>query len=141
MGSWRRRTTSCGRPTGRWPGSYRRQAIEHRSQILQLQEVLKLTHLPFVGNIPVVTAQVVNLNPSNFAATVELDVGTRNGVEPGMPVVGGSGLVGQVLSVSSTTSTVRLITDADPGSQIGVTFGTSAGNVASVLGRRRSATR
>lgn len=115
-------------------GAMARQLLARQALTDELKSLQALEHLPWTGTIPTVTAQVVNLNPSNFAATVELDVGTGNGIEPGMPVVGGAGLIGQVIAVSSSTSTVRLITDADPGSQIGVTFGTSSGNVASVQG-------
>ena len=100
-----------------------------------LRALEKLDHLPWTGTIPTVTAQVINRSPSNFAATVELDVGTANGVDQGMPVVGSGGLVGQVTDASSRTSTVLLITDASPDAQVGVTFGSSAGNVASVQGR------
>jgi rod shape-determining protein MreC len=115
-------------------GAMARQLLAHQAMADQLKSLQVLEHLPWTGSIPTQTAKVVNLNPSNFAATVKLDVGTGEGIEPGMPVVGGAGLIGQVIAVSSSTSTVRLITDADPGSQIGVTFGTSSGNVASVQG-------
>jgi rod shape-determining protein MreC len=91
-----------------------------------------LNHLKFASNIPTVTAQVISQNPSDFAATVEIDRGTASGVEVGMPVVGGGGLVGSVISTSSSTSTVELITDFD--SKVGVTFGSSSGNQALVNG-------
>jgi rod shape-determining protein MreC len=91
-----------------------------------------LDKLPWIDGTPTVPAQVVNLNPSNFAATVELNVGTRAGVADGMPVVGNGGLVGQVISVSSTTSTVRLITDV--ASQVGVRYGPTSAAVGLVQG-------
>jgi rod shape-determining protein MreC len=100
-----------------------------------LQALQKLEHLPWASNISTVTAQVINRSPSNFAATIELDKGTADGVEDGMPVVGSGGLVGQVTTTSSRTSTVQLITDASPDAAVGVTFGASAGNAASVQGR------
>jgi rod shape-determining protein MreC len=81
-----------------------------------------------------VAAQVIDLNPSNFAATVELDVGTANGVAPGMPVVGGAGLVGHVSSASSSTCDVLLITDAGPDSPVGVRFGPGSTDVALTQG-------
>ena len=67
------------------------------------------------------TAQVTALGPSDFAATVQLDKGSTSGVAVGMPVVGGAGLVGQVIEVWSSGCTVRLVTDA--GSSVGVRFG------------------
>jgi rod shape-determining protein MreC len=71
------------------------------------------------------------LSPSDFAATVQLDKGSTNGVTVGMPVVGGAGLVGQVIEVWSSGCTVRLVTDV--ASSVGVRFGTG-GNLALVQG-------
>ncbi|HXQ63040.1 MAG TPA: rod shape-determining protein MreC [Acidimicrobiales bacterium] len=113
-------------------GQLQRQTLAERAVQNALRSLEELDHLPWIQNIPTVRAQVIALNPSNFAATVELNVGTASGVDDGMPVVGGAGLVGHVIATSSSTSTVELITDA--GSNVGVTFGSSSGNQASVAG-------
>jgi rod shape-determining protein MreC len=113
-------------------GELRREALAAQATRNALASLEQLVHLPWTQNIATVTAQVIAENPSNFAATVELDVGTANGVDPGMPVVAGAGLIGSVLASSSTTSTVQLITDG--ASQVGVTFGSSSGNEAQVDG-------
>jgi len=78
-------------------------------------------HLPFIGTTPTVVAQVVNVSPTNFAATVTISKGSSSGLLAGMPVVANGGLVGTIISTTANASTVRLITD--PNSNIGVTFG------------------
>jgi rod shape-determining protein MreC len=84
----------------------------------ELKELLELQELDWVGDIPKVAARVVSSPVSNFEQTIELNRGTRDGIERDMPVVTGAGLVGRVVDVSSTRSMVRLITD--PGSSVGV---------------------
>jgi rod shape-determining protein MreC len=112
------------------------QVLSGQARADALQALQKLENLPWASGIAVVTAQVINRSPSNFAATIELDKGTTDGVDAGMPVVGSGGLVGQVTATSSRTCTVQLITDASTDAQgVGVTFGSSAGNEAIVQGR------
>ena len=67
-----------------------------------------LLHLPFVGNLQTVPAQVTDFGTSDFAATIDINVGRSDGVQLSMPVVGNGGLVGQVVKVSHHTATVRL---------------------------------
>lgn len=112
-------------------GALQRQALEHQDDANTLRSLEQLDHLPWAGNIPKVAAEVVALNPSDFAATVQLNVGTGVGVEVGMPVVGGAGLVGQVVEAWSSGSTVRLITDIR--SSVGVRYG-NPGNYALING-------
>ncbi|MCU1377971.1 MAG: rod shape-determining protein MreC, partial [Acidimicrobiales bacterium] len=80
--------------------------------------------LDWVGNIPQVAARVVGSPVSNFEQTIELNRGTRDGVDVDMPVVTGSGLVGRVVQASGRRSMVRLITD--PGSSVGVRIARSS---------------
>ncbi len=112
-------------------GALQRETLVTQSTRNSLRALQRLDQLPWVGGIPTVTAQVSALSPSNFAATVQLDKGSKSGVAIGMPVVGGAGLVGQVIDVWSSGCTVRLVTDA--ASSVGVRFG-SAGNLALVQG-------
>jgi rod shape-determining protein MreC len=105
-------------------GQSQRQALSGRATRNALKAIERLNNLPWTAGIPTVAAQVIAQNSSNFAATVQLDVGTRNGVASGMPVVGGAGLVGQVTETSSTKCTVTLITDVS--SSVGVRFGAAS---------------
>jgi rod shape-determining protein MreC len=104
-------------------GELQQQTLAEGATKNALQALERLDQLPVVQTIPHVTAQVIEMNSSDFAATLQLDVGTDNGVEKGMPVVGGGGLVGSVIETASRTSTVRLITDSS--SEVGVRFGSS----------------
>ncbi|PWN04432.1 rod shape-determining protein MreC [Nocardioides silvaticus] len=49
----------------------------------------------------------------SFSSTISIDAGADAGIRPDMTVVNGDGLVGRVLEVTSHTSTVLLIVDAD----------------------------
>ena len=84
----------------------------------ELKELLRLQKLDWVGNVPTIAARVVSAPVSNFEQTIELNRGSRDGIDVNMPVVTGSGLVGRVVDVSSTRAVVRLITD--PASAVGV---------------------
>jgi rod shape-determining protein MreC len=112
-------------------GALERQALVTQATREQLRALERLQQLPWVGAVPTVTAQVTALSPSDFAATVQLDKGSTGGVAVGMPVVGGAGLVGQVIEVWSSGCTVRLITDV--GSSVGVRFG-AGGSLALIQG-------
>ncbi len=90
----------------------------------QLQQLEALDHLHFTGSIPGVVGRVISAPTSDFQYTLEIDRGTSSGIGPGMPVVGGKGFVGTVLSASSGVATIQLVTDAR--SRIGVRFGASS---------------
>ena len=112
-------------------GALQRQALTTQATRNSLRTLERLDQLPWVGTIPTVAAQVTALGSSDFDATVQLDKGSTSGVAVGMPVVGGAGLIGQVVEVWSSGCTVRLLTDVD--SSVGVRFG-SAGTLALVQG-------
>jgi rod shape-determining protein MreC len=114
-------------------GQYQRQALAQRATENALKSIDQLNHLTWTGGIPTVTAQVILLNTSNFAATVELNVGRKRGVDDGMPVVSGAGLVGHVMATSSSTCTVLLITDTQ--SRVGVSYGPTSAQSAEVVGQ------
>ncbi len=97
----------------------------------QLSDLQHVDALPGVSSIPTVTAQVVALNSSDFADTVDLSKGTAAGIDVGMPVVTGSGLVGRVVQAWASGCTVRLITDTS--SAVSVDFGVGATTDTAVL--------
>lgn len=102
-------------------GRAQQQANEHWALDRQLQQITTQLHVPFIGSLPTVAAQVTTLSPTNFAATVDISVGRDNGVLAGMPVVANGGLVGSIISTTPHGATVRLISDTN--SSIGVTYG------------------
>ncbi len=85
--------------------------IEAQTAITKFYELLKLYRLTSVHSYKSVIAQVVGEAPSNFQNTVEITVGTRDGIAVGMPVTDGAGLIGKVTKVYPDRSVVMLITD------------------------------
>lgn len=84
----------------------------------ELDALLESRGLTRFTDLASVSARVVGSPISNFEQTVRLDRGSYDGIDEDMPVVTGAGLVGRVVEVSQTRSTVRLITD--PQSSVGV---------------------
>ena len=101
----------------------RTQRLEQNYESQQLSEIAKLDNLSFVGDIPTVVAQSVAIDTSNFASTITISKGRSAGIQVGMPVVGGGGLVGQVILTTRSSATVRLVTDGRSrvGTVVGVT--------------------
>ncbi len=72
-----------------------------------------LLRVSSVGGYRFVPAEVIAVGPAqDFAWTVTIDAGRNDGIEADMSVINGQGLVGRVLKVTASTSTVVLIVDA-----------------------------
>lgn len=100
-------------------GQLRQQVAERDDDATRLGQIEAIEDLPFAQSLPQVDAEMIAGNASDFAATIEIDKGTDDGVGVGMPVVADGGLVGQVVEAGGHTATVRLVTDG--GSEIGAT--------------------
>lgn len=74
----------------------------------QLQELLDLRS---TYNLQSSAAHVIAGSTDSWTQTVTLDKGKSSDFVVGMPVTDSSGAVGQIIDCSSTTSTVRLLTD------------------------------
>ncbi|MEN9645792.1 MAG: putative rod shape-determining protein MreC [Actinomycetota bacterium] len=85
--------------------------VEARSAVLEYRELLKLNQLTSKFQYDTVAAQVVGDSPSNFQNTVEISVGSSQGVGVGMPVTDGAGLIGRITKVFPDRSIVLLLTD------------------------------
>ena len=85
--------------------------IEAQSAILEYRELLKVNQLASKFQYDVVAAQVVGQSPSNFQNTVEINVGSNQGIQMGMPVTDGAGLIGRITKVFPDRSLVLLVTD------------------------------
>jgi rod shape-determining protein MreC len=96
-----------------------------------LQQLSAVLHLPYIGNLQTVPAEVIDYESSNFAATIDISVGRADGVQYNMPVVAAGGLVGRVVQANHHTATVRLISDG--ASLVDVLYGTP-GAYAAVTG-------
>lgn len=100
----------------------------------RLADLTKVLDMPWVGDVPTVTAQVVSGPGSNFSHAVRIDKGTDHGIRAGMPVATGAGLVGRVSRAGSSSSTVELLTD--PQFRVGVRLA-ETGQLGTARGRGR----
>lgn len=114
-------------------GRLRQQLNEEQGKVLQATDaererkaLLDQQNLSYLGDIPTVSARVVDASASNFAQTIEIDQGRDSGVAKDMPVVSGAGLVGRVIEVSRSRAVVLLLTDLT--SAVGVRL-TGSGDV------------
>lgn len=90
----------------------------------RIAEVDALTGLAKATGYTLLSARVVAIGPAqSFAQTMTIDAGTSSGVHPDLTVVDSGGLVGRVVSATSTTATVLLITD--PTSIVGGRLGSN----------------
>jgi len=92
------------------------EALEERQRVVEdlereNQELRELLAITDRTELETVTARVVALAPSNFEWTITVDVGSEAGVERGMPVLAGDGLVGRVIQVTPAASRVLLAID------------------------------
>ncbi len=62
-----------------------------------------------------VVAQVVGRSTDAWNQTITINKGENDGVDSGLTVMGPVGVIGQVISSSKTTATVRLLTDPKSG--------------------------
>jgi rod shape-determining protein MreC len=82
----------------------------------ELDGLLKVAGL---GQYTIIPARVIAVGAQQgFDYTVEIDAGTKDGLQPDMTVINGQGLVGRVKYVSRDTATVVLL--IDPKSGVGV---------------------
>lgn len=88
------------------------QSEEYRLEIERLQDLLKLKKM---FNIEGVSGRVIGHSYDAWNQTVTIDVGSAEGVEVGLTVMGPHGVIGQVISVMPSASVVRLLTDPQSG--------------------------
>jgi rod shape-determining protein MreC len=82
--------------------------MEFQSENERLRNLLQVkeTHL-----LEGVAARVIGFDPSNWVRGITLNKGTDHGVQVGMPVIEGRGIVGQVTAAGPKTSKVILMID------------------------------
>lgn len=92
--------------------------VSLQNDIARADQLDALLRVASVGRYQVTPAEVIAIGPSqDFAWTVTIDAGSLDGLEEDMTVINGDGLVGRVLKVYNSTSTVVLI--VDPVSSVG----------------------
>ncbi len=80
--------------------------------VIEGKELQALYSLPSLSGIDTEVARVVGYAANNLDQVIEIDKGSRSGIEVGMPVVNQAGLVGKVTQVSTNSARVMLVTDA-----------------------------
>lgn len=88
------------------------QAEEYRLEAERLQDLLNLKDAYAIEGV---TGRVIGRSTDAWNQTITVDVGTSDGVEVGLTVLGPSGVVGQVTSATAGSCTVRLLTDPASG--------------------------
>lgn len=74
-----------------------------------LKDYLKLTEK--YADYKTIPADVINRDISNYAKTIVINLGKKNGIKEGMTVIGDEGLVGFIISATDTTAKVQTIVD------------------------------
>lgn len=83
---------------------------EKTAERLQALVGLKSTY-----NLQSTAARIIGTAGDAWSRTVTIDKGSSSGFATGMPVCNSGGVIGQIIEISATTSTVRLITDENSG--------------------------
>ena len=85
---------------------------EYRQEATRLESLIGL-HDAY--GFTSVAAHVTGYSSDSYNRIITLDVGSASGVSAGLPVMGSTGVVGQVISTTEYTSQVRLLNDAQSG--------------------------
>lgn len=78
----------------------------------RLEELLGLQS---TYNLQSTAARIIGFSSDAWSQTVTIDKGSSSGLDINMPVCNAGGVIGQIIEVSATTSTVRLATDENSG--------------------------
>ena len=80
-----------------------------RTENETLKEYLNLTEK--YGEYKTIPGYVINKDISNYSKTIVINIGSDDGVQENMTVIGDEGLVGHVVSVTNNTAKVQTIVD------------------------------
>lgn len=84
-------------------------------QRLENERLRSLLNLRDTYDIQGVAARVIGRSTDAWNQDITLDAGSNQGVESGLTVMGPTGVIGQVISVSGNSCRVRLLTDPQSG--------------------------
>jgi rod shape-determining protein MreC len=85
---------------------------EYRQEAARLESLIGLADAYGFTSI---AARVVGYSTDSYNRSITLDAGSASGIKPGMPVMGATGVIGQVVSTTPATCNVRLLTDPQSG--------------------------
>ncbi len=89
----------------------RQELARYREAIIANERLRRLLALKERVPGPGLAANVVGVDLAPWSATLTIDLGKKDGVEPGMAVLCEAGVIGQVIDSSTDFSKVLLITD------------------------------
>lgn len=90
-------------------------ADEYRQEAERLQGLLDMKK---VSGVTGPVARIVGRSTNAWDQSVTIDMGSEEGVQSGMTIMGSTGVIGQVSRTSDHTSTVRLLTDPNSGAAV-----------------------
>lgn len=83
-----------------------------------LKEISKISES--LSEFKSINATVIQRNSSYWMESMTINKGKRDGIDIGMAVVVGEGLVGKVTNITNNTSTIKLITSTDNNNKVSV---------------------
>lgn len=106
------------------------QLEEYRQEAQRLQGLLDMRDQYDLASV---SARVVGRSSDAWNEMVTIDKGSEDGVLAGLPVMSGTGLVGQVVSTTAHTADVRLLSDQQSGVSVLVQSNRAEGIVSGSL--------
>ena len=88
---------------------------EYRQEAERLQGLLDMKQ---VSGVTGPVAHIIGRSANAWDQSITIDLGSNDGVEAGMTIMGASGVIGQVSQTAEKTSTVRLLTDPNSGAAV-----------------------
>ncbi len=85
---------------------------EYRQEATRLEQLLGLHDAYGFSSV---AGHVTGYSSDSYNRVITIDVGENSGVKAGLPVMGSTGVVGQVISTTAYSSQVRLLNDAQSG--------------------------
>ncbi len=92
--------------------------FEKEEELENLKELINIKDT--LSEYETISATVINRNYLYWNNEIVINRGKKSGIEEGMAVIDGKGLIGKVISVSLTTARIRLITSNDINNKISV---------------------
>ncbi len=108
----------------------RAELAQAQTAVTDSAQLSKLLRLTAADHVKIVPATVIAAGGA-YSDSVTIDAGTSSGIAPNETVLNGDGLVGTVISATSSTATVQLTTDA--ASTVGVRMA-GTGQIGAVTG-------
>lgn len=88
---------------------------EYRQEAERLQALLDMKQ---VSGVTGPVAHIIGRSANAWDQSITIDLGSADGVESGMTIMGATGVIGQVSHTNDHSSTVRLLTDPNSGAAV-----------------------